>query len=508
MNRCTKNTSMQTRAMMLLLVACVATVLVGQPSMAQSSGSTPDSVFVAVTSIGNTLDAVVANFTNVTVATNHIYDRIIDFDMNFEFVPAVADSWEYVNETTFKFTIGDGFIFHNGQPLTPEDVVFSIERLRDVPRVASIMNNIQSVEVTGDKEITITLVEPHSSTIRRLMAEVHVFNKAYSESTPDYANKPVGTGPYMVANFVPGDRLELVAWDDYPFEKPSIKHITFKTIEEAANRYISMEAGEAQFAAISFHDMERAQRNDRIQVVSQRTTNTAFISMNTQKPPFNNRNVRLAMAYAVPKVGLATVQGGAVVIDSMTPSMFSTYYASPDVPDFDLDKAAALLAQEGYSFANPLRFETWVYGGNTAVMEAYQALLRGIGVEMTIRNLEFGVFLEGMARGEYQMLSGSWNNTTGDPLVALENYWSGSFGSQNISFFKNDRVDELYELAKATTDEEVLKAAAREVQDIAAAEMPIIPTYSTLAIFAMDKRLKGVDIHPSSIYSFRNAYYE
>src|SRR5690606_15588604 len=118
-----------------------------------------------------------------------------------------------------------------------------------------------------------------------------------------------------------------------------------------------------------------------------------------------------------------------------------------------------LLAQEGYGPDNPLRFEAWTYGGNTTVLEAYQAVLRSIGVEMTIRNMEFGVFLEGVARGEYQMLMGSWNNTTGDPLVALENYWSGSFGSRNISFFQSDRVDELYDLAKAATDEELIIAA-------------------------------------------------
>lgn len=506
MNSLSQHRSMRTRLTMLIIVACLATVLVGQLAFAQSS--TPDSVFVAITAIGNTLDAVVANFMNVNIAVSHIYDRIIDFDENFEFVPAIAESWEYVDDTTFKFSIADGFVFHNGDPLTPEDVVFSIERLRDVPRVASIMNNIRSVEITGDREITITQVEPHSSTIRRLMSEVFVFNKAYAESTPDYANRPIGTGPYKVANFVPGDRLELVAWEDHPFAPPAIKHLTFKTIEEAANRYISAETGESQFAIISFHDLERAERNDRLEVVSVKTTNTGFISMNNQKPPFDNRNIRLAMAYAADKEGLAIVQGGSAVINSMTPSMFVTYHESEHLPSFDLAKAQQLLAAEGYSFANPLRFELWTYGGNTVVAEAYQAILRSIGVEMTIRNLEFGVFLEGVSRGEYPMLLGSWNNVNGDPLTALENYWTGSYGSQNISFFANERVDELYEMAKATTDPEVLLAAAREVQEIAAQEMPIIPTYSSLAIFAMDKRLKGVKFYPSSGYSFRNAYYE
>src|SRR5690625_885575 len=150
---------------------------------------------VAVSSIGNTLDAAVANFTNTTVAMDHVYDRIINFDDNFEFTPGVADTWDFTDPLTFTFTIADGFEFHNGEALRPEDVVFSIERLRDVPRLASVMGNITSTEITGDREITITLEEENSTTIRELMAEAHVLNEEYSTSGADWAAEPIGTGP-------------------------------------------------------------------------------------------------------------------------------------------------------------------------------------------------------------------------------------------------------------------------------------------------------------------------
>lgn len=500
--------------MKMRLVAFAMAVLLTASLAGCGSSDTPDeidreTVIIAINSIGNTLDPAVANYTDVSTATGHIYDPIIGVDEEFNFEAAVATSWEQVDAVTFKFTVGDGFVFHNGESLAMEDVIFSIERLNEIPRLASVMENIDSVEITADKEVTINLVEPNSSTIRSLMGEARVFNKSYCESVGDaYANEPVGTGPYEVKNYVPGDKLELVAWEDYPFEQPAIKNLTFKSIEEDSSRYINLETGEAQFASISHHDLERAENNDLFNVICKETTNTAFISMNTQKAPFDNRNVRLAMAYATDKEGLATVQGGSQVIDSMTPPMFNTYYASPNLPTYDLDKARELLEEEGYDESNPLEFETWVYGGNTAIMEAFQAGLSSIGVEMEIKNLEFGVFLEGMANGEYQMLAGSWNNTTGDPLSALENYYSGSFGSQNISFFENERADELYFAALTAPDEDELIAAAHELQELAAQEMPIIPTYSTQAIFAFHKDLQGVRILGSSVFSLRNAYYE
>jgi peptide/nickel transport system substrate-binding protein len=500
---------MKRRIIALLLVAFMAMAIVGCGPSTTPQDTSRDSVFVAVSAIGNTLDAAIANFTNVSIVTSHIYDYIIGVDEDFNFEPGVASSWAQVDNVTFKFTVDDGFVFHNGEPLEMEDVIFSIERLRGIPGCASYMNNVGSVEQTGDREITVKLVEPNASTIRSLLQGAQVYNKSYCESVGEaYANEPCGTGPYMVKSFIPGDKVELEVWEDYPFEKPAIKNITFKTIEEDANRYISLETGEAQFAAISYHDLDRAENNDKLVAIKKETTNTAFISMNTKKAPFDNKNVRLAMAHATDKEGLATVQGGATVIHSMTPPMFSTYYESPNTPEFDLEKAKALLAAEGYDESNPLTFEMWTYGGNTSVAQAYQAALKSIGVNMDIKSLEFGVFLEGMANGEYQMLTGSWNNISGDPLSALENYWSGSFGSQNISFFENARCDELYDIAKAAPDEETLIEAAKEVQDIAASEMPIIPTYSRLAIFGADKGLKGVRIFSSGMYSFRNAYYE
>lgn len=499
--------NMKRRVIGLLLVIGMAASIAGCTKAAPPAPAR-DSIFAVLDQIGNTLDAAVANLTNITIVTGHIYDKIIGVDENFNYEAAVATSWKQVDPVTFTFTVGDKFKFQNGEPLEMADVIYSIERLRTVPKCAYFMSNIKSVTATGPKEVTIKLNEANSSTIRSLMGVAQVYNKSYCESAgADYANKPIGTGPYMVKSFTPGDKLELTRWEDYPFAKPAIKNITFKVIAEAANRYISLETGEAQFGLISYQDMDRASKNAKLTVAPMKTTNTAFISMNNKKAPFDNKNVRLAMACATDKQGLAAIQGGSTVIDSMSPTMFSTYYSAPNVPKFDQTKAKQLLEAEGYNASHPLKFETWVYGGNTSIMEAFQGTLKTIGVEMTITNLEFGVFLEGLAKGEYQMLSGSWNNVTGDPLVAISNYWTGSFGSQNISFFDNKRTDELYNIAKAAPDEATLKAAAKEVQEIAASEMPIIPTYSSMANFVMDKQLQGVRIYPSSVYSFRTAHY-
>lgn len=96
----------------LVLIVCVSVGLAGCAPKAPPEVAERDSVFVAIASIGNTLDAAFANSTNVTIATSHIYDYMIAVDEDFNFEPGVASSWEQVDNKTFKFTVGDGFVFH------------------------------------------------------------------------------------------------------------------------------------------------------------------------------------------------------------------------------------------------------------------------------------------------------------------------------------------------------------------------------------------------------------
>jgi peptide/nickel transport system substrate-binding protein len=190
----------------------------------------------------------------------------------------------------------------------------------------------------------------------------------------------------------------------------------------------------------------------------------------------------------------------------MFPQMFATYHSASATPEFNLDTARQLLEAEGFNTANPLRFETMTFGAADPVIEAYQAVLRSIGVEMSITNLEFGVFLQHMMRGEYHMLAGGWNNTTGNELSSMANYWTGSFGQSNISFFTHERADELYEMALRTTDMNVIMEAAREVQELGAWYVPMFPTFRSNAYYAMINNLRGVDMPPNALVSFRRAY--
>ena len=320
------------------------------------------------------------------------------------------------------------------------------------------------------------------------------------------ANAPIGTGPYVMTEFVPGEKAVLTAWADYPGQKASIETITFKAIAEPSAAYIAVEAGDADFTEIDATDYARAEANDNLVFYTGDTTYTAFVAMNTQEPPFDNVNVRKAMAYAYNKEGYLNVKGENYhTIDSMFPMMSEYYYASDDAITYDLEKAKELLAAEGYDESNPLTFEIIGYSNNDVVMQAYQADLKSIGVNVELVTQEFGVFLENMVGMNFQMLTGGWGDTTGNPLTSAECYYSGSFGSQNISFYDNPVCDELYITAKTSNDTAEIKDACQQIQQIAWEDVPMFPTFGRNEGYVYNKNLNGVVISPSGTLSFRTA---
>ena len=469
-----------------------------------ADGTATKAITVALSSVGNNLDPSVANQMDIGTIMGHVYDNLIECDENFALQPGVAASWEQTDELTYVFTIGEGFVFHNGEELEMEDVLYSITRLENIAQTASLYAKMDSVSIE-DNKLIITTKEADTGFIREL-SEVPVVNKSYCEEAGEaYANAPVGTGPYTVADYTPGEKVVLSAWADYPGGKAAIDTITFQAIEDTATRFMAVEAGDAHFSAVASTDYERAQGNEALTFYEGDTTTTAFVSMNTQAAPFDDVRVRQAMAYAYNTEGYLAVKGtNFYTIDSMFPNMTEYYNASEYAIKYDLEKAKALLEEAGYNESNPLTFTIALYNDDP-VMQAYQADLQKIGVNVTMEVQEFGVFLDNMANMNFQMLTGSWGDTTGNPLTAAECYWSGSFGSQNISFYENARCDELYDIAKTSADSAEVVSACQEIQDIAWQDCPMFPTFGRTEGYAYAKELTGVVIYPSGTLSFRNA---
>ena len=482
----------------------------GSSTSGGASSGSPVEITAAYSSIPNGLDPITEDINvNLSIATD-IYDRLIWVDTDGNWLPNAALAWRQVDGLNYEFDIDLNLVFQNGDPLTMEDVVYSIMRLKDIPKSAEIGNMIDNVTFKGST-INIKFTEPDNTLVAKLNAQAVIVNKAYIEENGDDAIylRPISTGPYMVTEFIPGTRVVIETWDGYPYDKPQIDKVTFVPIPENSSRYIAVETGQAQYAAlVSALEMDLAEGNDDVSVLIKRDTLRYFCFwFNCQRPPFDNVNVRRALVHAMDFDSMCALLGGRT--KSIMP-LFAGYpdyfYVPDDFPEYNLEKAKELLAAEGFDESNPLRFEI-IYDKPDPSVELFQSSLESIGVEMTLNLIEFSVYLTREGPGDFDMCWQAQTNRGGHVLTDLDRFDIDLLGTRNICRYYNERVQEIIPIMRTSTDEQELKQLAVEISTIIGEEVPKVSVFFSPAISIMDKGLSGVLIRKDQWQAFRNATY-
>ena len=442
----------------------------------------------------------------------HIYDRLVFFDeLDNSMSPSIAKSWKQIDSKTWEIEINlDDYVFQNGDKLTMDDIVFSILRIRDIPKSADTGKQIDSVTYSGNV-LTLKFTEENNSLLPMVMAITVIVDKAYIEAGGDDAiySMPIGTGPYKVTEFIPGATIVMETWDGYLLPKPQIDKITIIVSMEDAARYVAVETGQVQYTAwLTPFEMALAEKDDNISTYYAESRRTATINFNCERPPFDNVNVRRALAYAVDRDAFSSLQGGG------RPSIRGVLFAGYDLfvepstlPEFDLAKAKELLAAEGYDESNPLSFEMMCYAPADPGLELYQSVLKSIGVNMEINALDVNLMMSLEAAGDFDVNWATPSNRGNNPLTDLDRFDYNFLGVRNTSRYHNERVQDIIDKMRRTTDQQELKALSVEINEIIGEEVPMIPLFTYQSLAAMDKKLSGATISGDVIYNFRNATY-
>ena len=502
---------MKRKLFAVLLVLAMAFSLVACNSAGPGGDSSaPVEIAVAFSVVANGLDPISEDINTTISVANHFYDRLVELDVNFKLVPGVAKTWKQVDDVTWELEINTDFVFQNGEKLTMDDVVYSLERLITIPKSADIGAMIDSVTYEGNI-LTIKLTEHNNSIIYRLFDFSFIVNKAYMEANGDEALylKPIGTGPYKVTEFTPGTSVTLETWDGYPFAKPQIDKITITPIEESTSRYIAVETGQLQYAGlITAMEADLAAKNSDLAVYKGNSNHVIPFGFNCERPPFDNVNIRRAIIHALDLESISNLNGGRDVPGSMLfPGFDNVYVETPGLPEFNLDKARELLAAEGYTPANPLRMETLYFRPDPGI-ELFQSNLKSVGVELVTNLVEFSVFLSKEGPGDFDGLWTSNPNRGGTWLTDLDRFDYDNFlGMRNLARWRNDRAQEIIAEMRTTTDEQKLKALSLEINEIIGQEVPIVGVFFNPIFSVMDSKLTGIEIKPNLQQSFRNAAY-
>jgi len=472
---------------------------------------------VLAPSLAVSMDPTVSNDSASADFARLVYSTLVLQDYNtFEPLPSLATSWEFVDAQTLVMEIRQGVYFHNGDPMTTEDVAFSLTRAGAAEQVAPIIGMIDTVTADSDTQITINLEIPFAPILRHLahpaagIVPMNYINEIGDEA---FADAPVGTGPFAFSELVIGDRYELVRFDDYWGDVPVIETITWRLVPDPSTRLIEVSTGTADIAmAIAPADIAVAETDDNVNLMRRLSLGTDYVWMNAQRPYLEDARVRQAINYAIDTqaiINTVFMGAGAVVHGPVAPIVWG--YQSQEPFNVDLDRARELLAEAGLE--DGFELEIWWNTPNTQRQQASEMIqhsLGQIGIDVTIDTMEWTDYLARADNGEHDMMIIGWTTVTGDidyalfPILHSSNY--GAAG--NRGFWSTPDLDRLLEEGRQELDEAARMEIYREAQSIIREEAPMIVLRQGELLWAVNPNLRGLVLAPNMAQNYAPVWFE
>ncbi len=438
--------------MILGLVACG-----GSTEGDSDSGEAKDTLTIAIDADYQTLHP--ANWTTTIEKRiiDQIYDTLIrkDFDNNDEIVGSLAESWEISDDACcYTFHLRDDVSFHDGTPLTAEDVVFSMDLCAASEAQSGNIDGYDHAEAVDEHTVKIYTISPFSPFLNNL-TQVIIASKSYYESAGEdaFAQEPVGCGPYKFVSHSEGDKVVLEAYDNYYLGEAAIKNVTFKVISDMSSMSIGLQSGGIDLAEIEAPIRSTLEAADGITIETAEQTTFAFVAMNTEKEPFNNVKFRQAVNYALDRQSLidTVMDGGAEENSNLLTKGRFGYSDDQFQYTYDVEKAKSLLAECGY--ADGFDLGTMVVADQYKLLaQAVQEQLKAVGLTCELEILEFNAYLNKLGQGDYTItclqmcLDGDTQNVA---MAVTKDY----IGMANNSRWYDDKVEAWFDEAVTTVDE-------------------------------------------------------
>lgn len=466
-----------------------------------------DTIIFAQSADATSLDPqAIVNMRSFDVYCN-IFDGLVALDENNEVAPALAESWERIDDKAVRFKLRKGAKFHDGSEMTAEDVKYSFERMIDSKIVSTYLSFLETVEVEDDYTVVLHCSEPYAQILITLTIPCcAIVPKAIVEADEDgFAKNPVGTGPYKFVEWKDSESITMTAFDDYWGQPAKTKNLVMKVVPEGAQRTIMLETGEVDVAYdVLANDAARIEENEKLELLHKVGQKFALVYFKADSQgPIGNPKVRQAIQYAVDKEELmqAIVSGyGQAGQLYATPNTVG-YDPSKDGSEYNLEKAKALLKEAGY----PDGFELAIYTteGQTYVeiAQILQAQLQEVGINATVTTLEQNTLNQKVYDGEeIELRINFYNNLAGDMDFVMAKLATSAYGQ---TYF-NSQVDALQLKARAEFDDTSRKAVYGEFLDLMAEDMPWMTLYYEENLVGISNKVQNFEMSNISAYSYKN----
>ncbi|WP_105199137.1 ABC transporter substrate-binding protein [Pseudoalteromonas sp. T1lg10] len=502
--------------------------------MVYCAEANPVSFNPQVTTSGSTIDLI----------SKQLYNRLLRIDpVTGEFIPELATSWQINKDgTEITFKLREDVQFHTTAYFTPtrlfnaDDVVFSFNRLFDVynpyhfvgeanyPYFQSVGLDqlIRNIRKDSEYQVTFELFNAESSFLANLATDfAAITSREYamklmeSERMELFDQYPVGTGPFVYREFQRDRFIRYYSHPDYWEHQVNLDQLVFDITPNGTTRIVKLLTKECDVTPHpSATQLDVLRERSDIDVQQQDNLNIGYWAFNTERVPFNDPDVRRALAHAinVDKIMQAVYYGQGVKATSMLPPISWAYQEQNNLPEYNPDKARELLAEAGYE--NGFEMSIWampvsrIYNPNARKMaELMQSDLREVGIKVRIVEYEWNTFLQRVDEHRHDSVLLGWAADTPDP----DNFFSpllscaATFSGKNPANWCNPEFDFLLTQALATTDQAQRKAFYVKAQQMIAEQLPLLPLAHGKRSQANDANIQGITLSPFGGISLAHA---
>jgi peptide/nickel transport system substrate-binding protein len=476
---------------------------------------------IGVASEVTTLDPHFFHLTPNTEIDKLIYSGLITQDANLKVIPDLAASWHTIDPTHWEFKLWPGVKWQDGSPLTADDVVFSYQRARNVPNspgsFLQFLKHVKTTTATDDHTVVIETDQPDPILLNEILNVWIVSRKnAENATTADYNSRKaaVGTGPYRVVEWAPGDHITLERFDGYFGAKPDWQRVTYKPITSDASRVAALLSGDVDLINnVPGNDVATLKANPKVTLGTMESNRCYFWTLDVDrdaspqitdadgkpmtKNPLKDERVRRAMSMAIDRAALVSkvMQGQAVEAAQFNPQGTPGTSAKMKPVAYDLAGAKKLLADAGYAngFGVVVNSSNDRYPNDAQVNQAVAQMWSRLGLKTSVNAVPKAIYFPRVVKLEYSVSMAGNSTDTGEPLSQLQ-YLLGTYnpakgmGAGNSGRYSDPKFDAIIDKAAMTLDDGRRNALLAEAYEYAIGQQAVvIPMLFPITTWAMRK---------------------
>ena len=467
----------------------------GQEAAGSGSASGRTDLNLRIGDAFSTVDPHNLSLNSDIMLSRQIYEPLYWINDEGEEIPMLATEYSISEDgLTWTFQLREGVTFQNGDPLTAQDVVYSYERCFDNAYMQEKVEAIDSVTAPDDSTVEMHLKYQFSPLMEKIAA-IGIVSQSFVEANMDDQGllgfNACGTGAYSVKEAIPDVSITLEAYSGYWGGEAPIKTLNFEQITDETTAVTAFEAGEIDVMSIPSANWTQISESGQYNTDSRPSNHVVYLIFNTEAAPFDNRELRQAIAYAINREDIIAVaaDGPADPATSLATSYMLGYTEDHMTYEYDPEKAKELLAEAGYPDGLDIGSMKTMSGSYfEKVMQVVQSQLAEIGITSTIEGMDGNSLVEDCITGNFTLADMGQNLSLDYDF--LKTYFNEEYiNGLNMARVSDSQIQELFEQGASTTDKEERLAIYQEIEDLTQELCAYVPLYNLQTTTAWNKDL-------------------